>query len=204
MVIAAIVGGIVGAGAAAGGLLRRRRAGRRRHRRAARQRDLDAGRRRSASGRRDPVLGGRRGGGDVAAALRHHPRHRVRAAPGRCWSAALALMGDGGPLRAAAAGNLWVVYPLNPAPGHAWVPWAWVALGAFGTLVQMRWTGGERGTGREGRTRRSSRRKNEASGEVSRSRQVVGPSSRSSLSRLPVRSETHLRFASPYTSHRTT
>jgi hypothetical protein len=57
----------------------------------------------------------------------------------------LALMGDGGPLRAAAAGNPWVVYPLNPAPELAWLPWAWLALGAFGTLVQMRWTGGERG-----------------------------------------------------------
>jgi len=58
---------------------------------------------------------------------------------------ALALMGDGGPLRAAAAGNPWVIYPLNPAPDMRWLPWAWVALGAFGTLVQMRWTGGERG-----------------------------------------------------------
>ncbi len=57
----------------------------------------------------------------------------------------LALMGDGGPLRAAAAGNPWVVYPLNPAPDLAWLPWAWVALGAFGTLVQLRWTGGDRG-----------------------------------------------------------
>ena len=57
----------------------------------------------------------------------------------------LALMGDGGPLRAAAAGNPWVIYPLNPAPEMQWLPWAWVALGAFGTLVQMRWTGGERG-----------------------------------------------------------
>ena len=57
----------------------------------------------------------------------------------------LALMGDGGPLRAAAAGNPWVIYPLTPRPELAWLPWAWVALGAFGTLVQMRWTGGERG-----------------------------------------------------------
>jgi len=57
----------------------------------------------------------------------------------------LALMGDGGPLRAAAAGNPWSIYPLNPRPELAWLPWAWVALGAFGTLVQMRWTGGERG-----------------------------------------------------------
>lgn len=57
----------------------------------------------------------------------------------------LALMGDGGPLRAAAAGNPWVIYPLNPRAELQWLPWAWVALGAFGTLVQMRWTGGERG-----------------------------------------------------------
>ncbi len=57
----------------------------------------------------------------------------------------LAVMGESGPLTAAAAGDLWVAYPLSPAPGLRWLPWAWVALGAFGTLVQMRWTGGERG-----------------------------------------------------------
>jgi len=57
----------------------------------------------------------------------------------------LAVMGDSGPLKAAAAGDVWVAYPLNPAPGLSWLPWAWLALGAFGTLVQMRWTGGERG-----------------------------------------------------------
>jgi hypothetical protein len=57
----------------------------------------------------------------------------------------LAFMGDGGPLRAAAEGNPWVVYPLNPAPNMRWLPWAWFLIGAFGTLVQMRWTGGERG-----------------------------------------------------------
>ena len=57
----------------------------------------------------------------------------------------LAFMGDGGPLKAAAEGNPWVVYPLNPAPNMRWLPWAWFFIGAFGTLVQMRWTGGERG-----------------------------------------------------------
>lgn len=57
----------------------------------------------------------------------------------------LAMMGDSGPLKAAAEGDIWVAYPLNPAPGMRWLPWAWFALGAFGTLVQMRWTGGERG-----------------------------------------------------------
>lgn len=57
----------------------------------------------------------------------------------------LALMGDSGPLKAAAQGDVWVAYPLNPAPGFGWLPWAWFALGAFGTLVQMRWTGGDKG-----------------------------------------------------------
>ena len=57
----------------------------------------------------------------------------------------MAIMGYNGPLKAAAAGDIWVAYPLNPAPGMRWLPWAWVALGAFGTLIQMRWTGGDRG-----------------------------------------------------------
>jgi len=57
----------------------------------------------------------------------------------------LAVMGDSGPLKAAASGDVWVAYPLNPAPGMTWLPWAWFALGALGTLVQMRWTGGDRG-----------------------------------------------------------
>jgi len=57
----------------------------------------------------------------------------------------LAMMGNSGPLKAAAAGDIWVAYPLNPGPGMRWVPWAWLGLGAIGTLVQMRWTGGDRG-----------------------------------------------------------
>ncbi len=63
----------------------------------------------------------------------------------------LAMMGNSGPLKAAAAGDIWVAYPLNPGPGMRWVPWAWLGLGAIGTLVQMRWTGGDRG--RVGRAR---------------------------------------------------
>jgi len=57
----------------------------------------------------------------------------------------MAVMGDMGPLKSAAAGDVWVAYPLNPAPGMRWLPWAWFALGALGTLIQMRWTGGDRG-----------------------------------------------------------
>jgi hypothetical protein len=56
-----------------------------------------------------------------------------------------ALMGNARALQAAAEGNIWVAYPMNPAPGQAWVPWTFLALGATGTLVQMYWTGGEKG-----------------------------------------------------------
>ena len=57
----------------------------------------------------------------------------------------LALMGDETAINAAAAGDVWVAYPMNPAPGQGWVLWAWVALGLVGTLVQMFVTGGQRG-----------------------------------------------------------
>jgi hypothetical protein len=56
-----------------------------------------------------------------------------------------ALMGNATALKAAAAGDVWVAYPMNPAPGQEWVPWAFIAVGAVGTLVQMYWTGGDKG-----------------------------------------------------------
>lgn len=49
----------------------------------------------------------------------------------------LAMIGIRGPLDAAAAGDIWVAYPLNPAPGATWLPWAWAALGMVGTAVQL-------------------------------------------------------------------
>jgi hypothetical protein len=57
----------------------------------------------------------------------------------------LAMRGNTEPLKAAAQGDVWVVYPMNPAPGQNWVPWAWLAVGMGGTLIQMYVTGGERG-----------------------------------------------------------
>lgn len=57
----------------------------------------------------------------------------------------LALLGDQQAMAAAATGDVWVVYPLDPAPGQQWVFWAWAALGLVGTAVQLGWTGGERG-----------------------------------------------------------
>jgi hypothetical protein len=67
---------------------------------------------------------------------------------GGAWTiliGALAVLGDQTAMTAAAAGDIWVAYPMNPAPGQTWVPYAWVGLGLFGTLVQTFVTGGERG-----------------------------------------------------------
>ena len=73
---------------------------------------------------------------------------------GGAWTTVVgvaALMGDPATLKAAAQGDIWVAYPMNPAPGQDWVPWTFLALGAIGTLVQMYWTAGDRG--RVGRRR---------------------------------------------------
>lgn len=67
---------------------------------------------------------------------------------GGAWTiivGALAVMGDKTAMTAAAAGDIWVAYPMNPAPGQPWVPYAWIALGLFGTVVQMFVTGGQSG-----------------------------------------------------------
>ena len=67
---------------------------------------------------------------------------------GGAWTivlGALAVMGDQTAMNAAAAGDIWVAYPMNPAPGKPWVPYAWIVLGLFGTLVQMFVTGGQSG-----------------------------------------------------------
>jgi hypothetical protein len=57
----------------------------------------------------------------------------------------MALIGDKTAMAAAAAGDVWVAYPLNPAPGQRWVPIAWLALGAAGAAIQLWVTGGEKG-----------------------------------------------------------
>jgi hypothetical protein len=67
---------------------------------------------------------------------------------GGAWTiivGAMAALGDRAALAAAAAGDVWVAYPMNPAPGQRWVPFAWLALGAIGTGVQLGFTGGEKG-----------------------------------------------------------
>jgi hypothetical protein len=72
----------------------------------------------------------------------------VGTAFGGAWTlivGAMALVGDKRALAAAATGDVWVVYPLDPAPGQRWVPIAWIVLGLIGTAVQLGITGGEKG-----------------------------------------------------------
>jgi len=57
----------------------------------------------------------------------------------------MALLGNRTALRAAASGDVWVAYPLNPAPGQQWVPYVWIALSLTGAVVQLWATGGEKG-----------------------------------------------------------
>jgi len=58
---------------------------------------------------------------------------------------AMALVGDRAAMAAAIAGDAWVIYPLDPAPGRRWVPIVWVVVGLVGTAVQLGFTGGDKG-----------------------------------------------------------
>ncbi len=58
---------------------------------------------------------------------------------------AMALVGNRAAQAAAATGDVWVVYPMNPAPDQRWLPVLWLILGAIGTGVQLGITGGEKG-----------------------------------------------------------
>jgi hypothetical protein len=67
---------------------------------------------------------------------------------GGAWTlivGAMALIGDRTAMAAAAAVDVWVAYPLDPAPGRRWIPVAWIVLGLIGVGVQMGLTGGEKG-----------------------------------------------------------
>lgn len=59
---------------------------------------------------------------------------------GGAWTAivgALALAGDRTASQAAGRTDVWLAYPLNPAPGQRWVVFAWLALGLVGVIVQL-------------------------------------------------------------------
>jgi hypothetical protein len=76
---------------------------------------------------------------------------------GGAWTVivgAMALVGDRAAKAAVAANDVWVLYPLNPAPDRQWLPIAWVVLALIGTGVQLGWTGGEKGRVGRGRRRK--------------------------------------------------
>lgn len=84
----------------------------------------------------------------------------VGTAFGGAWTlivGAMAALGDRAAKAAAAAGDVWIVYPLDPAPGRRWVFAVWVVLSLVGIGVQLGVTGGERG--RVGRRRKKKARK---------------------------------------------
>ena len=51
-------------------------------------------------------------------------------------------MGNQAALRAAAAGDVWILYPLDPMPGRWWHTATWIGLSIAGVLVQMATTKG--------------------------------------------------------------
>jgi hypothetical protein len=68
----------------------------------------------------------------------------IATAFGGAWTiivGGLAAAGDRSAARAASAGDVWILYPLSPAPGQRWVPVAWIVLGVIGTGVQLGITG---------------------------------------------------------------
>lgn len=64
----------------------------------------------------------------------------VSTAFGGAWTAlvgAFALMGDRLAVEAASRNDVWLAYPLSPAPGQRWVLLAWIVLGIAGVVVQL-------------------------------------------------------------------
>jgi hypothetical protein len=59
---------------------------------------------------------------------------------GGAWTAivgALALAGDRTATSAAVRNDVWLAYPLSPAPGQRWVVAVWLALGFAGVIAQL-------------------------------------------------------------------
>jgi hypothetical protein len=79
--------------------------------------------------------------GAVAASILQRYVIIVGTAFGGAWTAvvgALALAGNAAAAKAASISDVWVVYPLDPAPGRRWVPVAWLILGTAGLFTQLR------------------------------------------------------------------
>jgi uncharacterized protein DUF4203 len=59
---------------------------------------------------------------------------------GGAWTAivgALALTGDRLAVEATARNNVWLAYPMNPAPGQRWIVVVWIVLGLAGVVTQL-------------------------------------------------------------------
>lgn len=59
---------------------------------------------------------------------------------GGAWTiivGALALSGTRMAVDAGARNNVWLAYPMNPAPGNYWILLVWLALGVTGVVVQL-------------------------------------------------------------------
>jgi hypothetical protein len=54
----------------------------------------------------------------------------------------LALAGQSAALHAASAGDVWILYPLDPLPSRWWHTLAWIALSIAGVVVQLATTKG--------------------------------------------------------------
>jgi hypothetical protein len=68
----------------------------------------------------------------------------VATAFGGAWTmivGALAMTGNRVAARTARPADVWVLYPMAPAPGQRWVPIVWIGLGLIGTAVQLGVTG---------------------------------------------------------------
>lgn len=64
---------------------------------------------------------------------------------GGAWTivvGALALAGNRKAIDVAAHSDVWLAYPMHPAPGQYWVLVVWLALGVTGTVVQFLYTAG--------------------------------------------------------------
>jgi hypothetical protein len=71
----------------------------------------------------------------------------VGTAFGGAWTlivGVLALMGDRGAISAAESGNVWILYPLDPAPGRSLLLVFWIVLSIAGVATQLGVTGKQR------------------------------------------------------------
>jgi hypothetical protein len=81
--------------------------------------------------------------GSIAAMVLQRYVIIVATAFGGAWTVIVGGLATSGDrvARAASAGDVWILYPLAPAPGQRWVPLAWIVLGLIGTGVQLGITG---------------------------------------------------------------